>query len=102
MSNTESGGIGSALVKPEKGFRAMSGILSGLFLFVIAWSLFFGPATGHAYADLMNSMFGAGPAIFAGLGLLVMILLPGNLSFRNAGIAIALSATLTGIVWLLL
>lgn len=57
--------------------------MSGFLLFVIVWSFLFNPTPGGPYAEVMAKMFGPGPASFAGLGLLVMVLLPGGLSFRG-------------------
>ncbi len=87
-------------MKSKDGFQGMTAIMSGFLLFVIVWSFLFNPTPGGPYAEVMAKMFGPGPASFAGLGLLVMVLLPGGLSFRGAAIAFIVAATFTSFMWL--
>lgn len=100
MSNIECTDRGLVLVKSRDGVQIMTAIMSGFLLFVIAGSFLFNHTLGGPYAEVMAKMFGSEPASFAGLGLLVMILLPNGLSFRGARIAFVLAATFTSFMWL--
>lgn len=92
----ETGGVP---VKSKDGLQIMQAIISGFMLFVIIWSSLFDPTSGDPYTDVMAKMFGQGSATFAGLGLLVMVLVRGGVNFRGAGIAFVLAATFTSFMW---
>lgn len=90
------------LVKSKDGFQKVTVFsVFSVLLVVFAWSFLLSPAHGGPYVEIM-AMFSPRTAFFAGLGLLLMVLLPNtcSVSFRGGASAFALVAIFTSFMWL--
>src|SRR5690554_1713275 len=84
----------------KDGIQKATPVMAGLMVFLIFWSFYFTPERGEPFDEIMGKMLGPGPVFFAGLGLLVTLLVPGVWSLRSGLTALVTAGVLAGGIWL--